>query len=87
MSWEHAITIHTRDEIVEAGENLKAGEEIVLFCDTEGDCFFDDAPNPYLWAMTEVLDRQGADGWVLVDVTLRERDMICFWRRERASEA
>lgn len=87
MSWEHTITVHTLDEIIDTGENLKAREEIVLFCDMEGACFFDDAPNPYLRAMTEVLDRQGAKGWMLVDVTLREGDMICFWRRERESEA
>ncbi len=86
MSWEHAITVHILDEIVEAGEELKA-KEIVLFCDTGGTCFFDDAPNPYLKAMTEVLDRQGAEGWMLVDVTLREEDMICFWRRERKDGA
>ncbi|MFO7917720.1 MAG: hypothetical protein R6V13_06555 [Anaerolineae bacterium] len=87
MSWEHAITVHTLDEIIEAGENLKAGKEIVLFCDTGGKCFFDDAPNPYLKAITAVLDGQGAEGWILVDVTLREEDMICFWRRQRGSEA
>ena len=86
MSWEHAITVHTLDEIVGEGEKLEAEDEIVLFCDTEGACFFDDAPNPYLKAMTEVLDKQGAEGWMLVDVTLRETDMICFWRRERDGE-
>lgn len=87
MSWEHAITVHTLDEIVGEGAKLEAQEDIVLFCDTEGTCFFDDAPNPYLKAMTATLDRRGVEGWILVDVTLREEDMICFWRRERGSKA
>ena len=34
-------------------------------------------------AIVEILNAQGEQGWVLVQVALRERDMICFWRRKR----
>jgi hypothetical protein len=43
----------------------------------------DEAPNPYLTAIVEILNAQGEQGWILVQVALREQDMICFWRRER----
>jgi hypothetical protein len=33
--------------------------------------------------MVEILNAQGEQGWILVQVALREQDMICFWRRKR----
>jgi len=38
----------------------------------------DEAPNPYLAAIIEILSAQGEQGWILVQVALREQDMICF---------
>ncbi len=58
----------------------------MLYCDSQGVCFFDDAPNPYLAAIVEILNAQGEQGWILVQVVPREQDMICFWRRERSEE-
>jgi hypothetical protein len=86
--YEYAITVHKADEILAAIPNLPA-EEVdppVLYCDSQGVCFFDDAPNPYLAAIVEILNAQGEQGWILVQVALREQDMICFWRRERSEE-
>jgi hypothetical protein len=34
-------------------------------------------------AIVEILNAQGEQGWILVQVVMREQDMICFWRRER----
>ena len=85
--YEHAITVHTAGEIRAAiPELLEEVEPPMLYCDPEGVCFFDDAPNPYLAAIAEVLDAQGEQGWILVQVVLREQDMICFWRRQRSEE-
>ena len=85
--YEYAITVHKADEILATIPDLPAGvEPPVLYCDSEGVCFFDDAPNPYLAAIVEILNAQGEQGWILVQVALREQDMICFWRRERSEE-
>jgi hypothetical protein len=82
--YEYTITVHTADEILVTIPDLAADvEPPVLYCDSQGACFFDDAPNPYLAAIVGILNAQGEQGWALVQVALREQDMICFWRRER----
>ena len=82
--YEYAITIHKADEILATLSDLPVElEPPVLYCDAQGVCFFDDAPNPYTAAIVEILNAQGEQGWILVQVALREQDMICFWRRER----
>ena len=84
---EYAITTHTADEILATISDLSAKvEPPVVYCDTQGACFFDDAPNPYTAAIVEILNTQGEQGWILVQVALREQDMICFWRRKRREE-
>ena len=82
--YEYAVTVHRAGEILAAIPDLPAEvDPPVLYCDSQGECFFDDAPNPYLAAIVEILNAQGEQGWILVQVALREQDMICFWRRER----
>jgi methyl coenzyme M reductase gamma subunit len=78
--WEYDISVHAAGEIVAAAQGAPEGDR-VLFCQAEGQCFFDDAPNPYLRAMVTILNARGRDGWVLVQTVLRQQDMICFWRR------
>jgi hypothetical protein len=85
--YEYTITVHKADEILATISDLPVEvEPPVLYCDSQGVCFFDDAPNPYLAAIVEILNAQGEQGWILVQVALREQDMICFWRRKRQSE-
>lgn len=82
--YEYAITTHTADEILVTIPDLSAeAEPPVVYCDSQGVCFFDDAPNPYTTAIVEILNAQGEQGWILVQVALREQDMICLWRRKR----
>jgi hypothetical protein len=81
---EYAITVHRADEILAGISDLSVeAEPPVVYCDAQGACFFDDAPNPYTAAIVEILNAQGEQGWILVQVALREQDMICFWRRKR----
>jgi hypothetical protein len=85
--YEYAITVHTADEILATVPDLPADvEPPVVYCDSEGACFFDEAPNPYIASIVEILNAQGEQGWILVQVALREQDMICFWRRKREGE-
>ncbi|NLG27763.1 MAG: hypothetical protein GX557_07605 [Chloroflexi bacterium] len=78
--WEYDISVHTLAQIVSSAE-ADTAEGRVLFCGAEGRCFFDDAPNPYMQAITEMLNERGLSGWILVQTVLRQKDMICFWRR------
>jgi len=85
--YEYTITVHTADEILASISDVAAeAEPPVLYCDSEGVCFFDEAPNPYVAAIVEILNAQGEQGWILVQVLPRQQDMICFWRRERSGE-
>lgn len=85
--YEYTITTHKADEILDRISDLSAETEPpVVYCDSEGVCFFDDAPNPYTAAIVEIFDARGEQGWILVQVALREQDMICFWRRRRKGE-
>jgi hypothetical protein len=79
--YEHTITTHDREEILSKAASPETPPSVV-YCDAEGACFFDDAPNPYVRAVIELLDGIGRDGWELVQVIPREQDLICFWRRE-----
>jgi hypothetical protein len=82
--YEYTITTHTADEILATISDRSAeAEPPVVYCDAQGTCFFDDAPNPYTAAIVEILNVQGEQGWILVQVALREQDIICFWRRKR----
>jgi hypothetical protein len=45
-------------------------------------CFFDEAPNPYVESIVHILNEKGEQGWELVQVTFRQADFICIWRRE-----
>jgi len=58
-----------------------AGPRIV-YCDTEAQCFFHEAPNPYVEAIVHILNERGEDSWELAQMAFRERDFICVWRRE-----
>ena len=85
--YEYAITVHEMNEILERIPSLSADDAPpMVYCDSQGECFFDEAPNPYVGAIVEILNARGEQGWILVQVVPREQDMICFWRRERAEE-
>ena len=86
---EYAITVHGIDEILDGvpGLSIEVAPPMV-YCDSQGECFFDATPNPYVGAIAEILNARGEQGWILVQIVPREQDMICFWRRERSrSEA
>ena len=80
--WEYQFTSYDRDDLLATAEgaDLTAAPPHI-FCDAEGTCFFDDAPNPYLGALVAVLNEQGDAGWELVQINFREHQMICVWRR------
>jgi hypothetical protein len=81
--YEYAITVHSLAD-VSAKLPAQAAEAApdVLYCDSQGDCFFDDSRSPYIAAIEQILNEQGAEQWALIQLMPREQDMICFWRRQ-----
>jgi hypothetical protein len=84
--WEYQVTTHSAGEVLRVREQLgyPPVEESppVVYCDTEGVCFFDQAPNPYVESIVHILNEKGQQGWELVQVTFRQADFICLWKRE-----
>jgi hypothetical protein len=84
--WEYQITAHPVEEVLKVREELGHPPDPegprVIYCDTEGSCFFDEAPNPYVEAIVHILNERGEQGWELVQIAFREADFICIWRRE-----
>ena len=83
--WEYGITTHLAGEVLkvrqELGHPADPAAPSIVYCDTEGECFFDEAPNPYVEAIVHILNEKGKEGWELVQVAFREADFICIWRR------
>ena len=85
VQYEYDITVYQANEILEAVPAAVAQRAPpMVFCDTEGQCFFDEAPNPLMAAIVGMFDSRGEEGWALVQVIPRQQDMICFWRRTRS---
>jgi hypothetical protein len=84
--WQFQITTHSAGEVLRVREELghppDEGSPPVVYCDTEGVCFFDEAPNPYVDSIVHILNAQGEQGWDLVQMVPRQADFICIWKRE-----
>jgi len=84
--WEYQITTHSAGEVLRVREQLgyptEEGSPPVVYCDTEGVCFFDEAPNTYVESIVHILNEKGEQGWELVQITFRQSDFISIWRRE-----
>ena len=84
--WQFQITTHSAAEVLRVREELGyppvEGSGPVVYCDAEGVCFFDEAPNPYVDSIVHILNQHGQEGWDLVQMVLREADFICIWRKE-----
>ena len=85
--YEYAVTGYDLDDILARVASPTTGEPpSMVYCDEEGLCLFDEAPNPYLSAITQMMNGQGQQGWSLVQFVPRRRDMICFWKRRLLEE-
>ncbi|HET91605.1 MAG TPA: hypothetical protein ENN99_12835 [Chloroflexi bacterium] len=79
--WRYRITIYTPADVL--GELPKPVDQVPpqIFCDDEGTCYFDAAPNPLTGAVERLLNRDGAEGWELVQLAFRPDQIIGFWKQ------
>lgn len=83
--WEYDITSYSIEQVLAQRDKLglpAEEERPVMFCTDKGACFFDNIPNPNIQVILDILNSKGAEGWQLVDVSFREDEMVCFWKRE-----
>jgi hypothetical protein len=85
IKWVYDITRHDQGEILRAMEARGFAEDNpesrVLFCVEKGGCYFDEAPDPYLESIKDILNERGQSGWELVELIFRQREMLCVWRK------
>ena len=85
--YEYKISVHNADDILAVmSEKPESQAPPKVYCDEGGECFLDATDNPYAQAVVDLFNGFGRAGWALVQVTPRQRDMICFWRRPRTVE-
>ena len=88
--WEYDISSHSVEQVQAARDKLGLPAEQVepvMFCDSEGVCFFDKMPNANTQAIVHILNSRGAEGWRLASVAFRTDQMICFWMRKVEEKA
>jgi len=84
--WTYDISRHALGELLTEMEELGyAGSESaspVILCDTQGECVFDDAPDPLRETIVALLNERGSDGWELVQIIFRDQELVAFWKKE-----
>jgi len=83
--YEYDITSYSTEQVLARRSKMgypPGAKEPVMYCDSEGVCFFDQMPNPNTQAIIEIFNEKGAEGWRLCSVTFRGNDMLCFWVRK-----
>ncbi len=78
--WQYRVTVHSAEEVLRWLEEPVTQVPPMLYCDTEGICYFD-AGDPFLRAIEAILNSPGEQGWELIQVAFRPQQMICFWKR------
>ena len=77
-----------REYLERAGKEPPADGMPVMYCDSHGQCMFDEQRQPYVQALEALLNEQAEQGRRLVQVIFRERQMISIWEHRRGeSEA
>lgn len=70
--FQHKITKHPAQSF----------RELVYFCSPEGRCSYQDVPADHLEQLTRMLDREGSEGWELVQLAFGRDGVAAFWKRE-----
>ena len=84
--WEYDISTCTVDDVFDFRQRLGLSVEDTgtsrLFCNSQGQCFFNGLPNAEITALMAFLNARGDKGWELVQFLYHKDEMICFWKRQ-----
>lgn len=69
--FEYEITTYPADEIM----------DLVYFCTAEGECSFKQLPSAQAKKLVEILNREGSEGWDLVQIFFGKDGVVAFWKR------
>ncbi|HNR14708.1 MAG TPA: DUF4177 domain-containing protein [Thermodesulfobacteriota bacterium] len=67
--------------------SAKAFQRLVFFCSEAGECSVNEVTVQDTAALKDILNRQGADGWELVQISFSHDGAVAFWKRLRQQNA
>lgn len=70
--YEYRITAHSAQEF----------QQVVVFCNEEGACSLSDIPMNQLATLTGILNKEGGEGWELVNIGFGKEGILAFWKRQ-----
>jgi len=70
--FEYRITKHPADEFKYVG----------IFCTDQGDCSLQQLPEDQLSVLDGILNKNGAQGWELVQMNFGSDGVLAFWKKE-----
>jgi len=58
-------------------------QHLAIFCSEKGECSLDDIPMNQTQLLQELLNKQGALGWNLVQLFFQESGVVAIWARPK----
>ncbi len=55
--------------------------ELVYFCTETGECALDQIPHDQTVVLQDILNKEGENGWELVQVSFGHNGLIAFWKK------
>ena len=69
--FEYEITMHSAESF----------ETLVYFCNENGECVLEDIKPDQIRELNDNLNRRGAQGWELVQVSFGKDGLMAIWKR------
>lgn len=74
--FEYKVTKHPADTF----------EKIIYFCSELGRCGIDEVSNDQTRILTDLLNKQGNEGWELVQISFGKDGVMAYWKRRIKDE-
>jgi hypothetical protein len=71
-TFEYEITKHPSGEF----------QQLAYFCSAEGECNIDQLPSDQTGILKDILNKRGAMGWELVQLSFGNSGVIAYWKKE-----
>lgn len=71
IKYEYKITRHPAEEF----------NRLKYFCTEAGECSLEEVPDQQTDILRSILNRQGSEGWELVQVFFGKDGVVAFWKR------
>jgi len=71
IKYEYEISKHPAEEF----------NRLTYFCTEVGECSLEEVPDQQTNVLRDILNKQGSEGWELVQVFFGKDGVVAFWKR------